>query len=141
MMKVKNWLCALSVIFTLSFVIEISDCYITQRHSFTGPDHLKEANSQYNKFRKKENTFFKSSTKYPRLDSSKEKRWSLQHQDSVVEDRIHSSYFFPIFPQFYDVDYNDVWNFLKNTDTIIFFIAVHLIEVSKTNGKMDLFGI
>ena len=136
-MKVKNWFCALSIIFTLSFVIDISDCYITQRHSFIDPDHLKEEKFQYNKFKRKENTSFKSNIKDPRLDSNEEKRWNFLHKDYIGNDRIHSSYFFPIFPQFYDIDYNDVWNFLKNTDTIIFFVAVHLIEVSKTDLEKD----
>ena len=33
-------------------------------------------------------------------------------EETVGEARWMTSYIFPLFPQFYNVDYNDVWNFL-----------------------------
>ena len=51
--------------------------------------------------------------------------------ESVGEPRWMASYFFPIFPQFYDLDYNSVWNFLKRADTIGYFVVRDITAVSK----------
>ena len=52
------------------------------------------------------------------------------HKESVGEGRFMASYFFPVFPQFYDVDYNDVWNWLKSADTIGYFFFENFLDVS-----------
>ena len=52
------------------------------------------------------------------------------HKENVGEGRLMASYFFPLFPQFYDVDYNDVWNWLKRSDTIGYFIFENTLDVS-----------
>ena len=52
------------------------------------------------------------------------------NKETVGEARWMVSYIFPIFPQFYDVDLNGVWNFLKRSDTIGYFVIRDLISVS-----------
>ena len=44
--------------------------------------------------------------------------------------RFMASYFFPIFPQFYDVDYGDALNWLKRADTIGYFLFEGIGDVS-----------
>lgn len=44
--------------------------------------------------------------------------------------RFMASYFFPIFPQFFDTDYGGVWNWLKRADTIGYFLFEELGDVS-----------
>ena len=46
------------------------------------------------------------------------------------EARWMASYYFPIFPQFYNLNYNAVWNFLKRADTIGYFVIRDVISVS-----------
>ena len=55
------------------------------------------------------------------------------HKETVGEGRLMASYFFPLFPQFYDVDYNDVWNWLKRSDTIGYFVFENTLDVSTVN--------
>ena len=43
--------------------------------------------------------------------------------------RFMASYFFPIFPQFYDVDLNGVWNFIKDPETIEFIVGLCISNV------------
>ena len=51
-------------------------------------------------------------------------------KESVEQGRFMASYFFPVFPQFYDVDYNNVWNWLKSADTIGYFFFENFLDVS-----------
>ena len=51
-------------------------------------------------------------------------------KEGVGQGRFMASYFFPVFPQFYDVDYNDVWNWLKSADTIGYFFFENFLDVS-----------
>ena len=51
-------------------------------------------------------------------------------KESVGQGRFMASYFFPVFPQFYDVDYNNVWNWLKSADTIGYFFFENFLDVS-----------
>ena len=53
------------------------------------------------------------------------------NEETIGEPRWMSSYIFPIFPQFYNLDYNSVWNFLKRSDTIGYFVIRDIISVSK----------
>ena len=55
------------------------------------------------------------------------------HTENVGEGRLMASYFFPMFPQFYDVDYNDVWNGIKRSDTIGYFLFENTLDVSVVN--------
>ena len=54
----------------------------------------------------------------------------LSEKEDSGEARWMSSYIFPIFPQFYNLDYNSVWNFLKRSDTIGYFVIRDIISVS-----------
>ena len=55
----------------------------------------------------------------------------LHHESKDVGTaRFMASYFFPIFPQFYDVDLNGIWNFLKDPETIEFIVALVTFNVS-----------
>ena len=130
-MKAIKWLYIICTIFIFVFaiVIEICDCYIAPQHFHKKSGHLQNVASS-NNFDKRENLYHTSRFNSFKLGSIEGKRRILRKQEFVSSERIHTSYFFPIFPQFHDVDYNDVWNFIKNTDTIIFFIAVHIIGVS-----------
>ena len=56
---------------------------------------------------------------------------SVVNEETIGEPRWMSSYIFPIFPQFYNLDYNSVWNFLKRSDTIGYFVIRDIISVSK----------
>ena len=56
-------------------------------------------------------------------------------KETVGEARWMSSYIFPLFPQFYNLDYNGVWNFLKRSDTIGYFVIRDIISVSVKNFK------
>ena len=113
----------------LAIVIETCDCYIAPQHFHKNPSH--SANAAFsNNFEENENYYHKSRLNSFRFGSNEHKRRIFGKQEFVSNERIHTSYFFPIFPQFHDVDYNDAWNFIKNTDTIIFFVAVHIIGVS-----------
>ena len=47
---------------------------------------------------------------------------NLEEKETVGQGRFMASYFFPLFPQFYNQDYNSVWNFLKRGDTIGYFL-------------------
>ena len=55
---------------------------------------------------------------------------SINEKETVGEARWMSSYIFPLFPQFYNLDYNGVWNFLKRSDTIGYFVIRDIISVS-----------
>ena len=46
------------------------------------------------------------------------------------EGRFISSLFFPIFPQFYDLDYGSVFEFLAQPDTIGYFVVRDVTSVS-----------
>ena len=111
-----------------AIVIEICDCYIAPQHFPKKQGHLKDDAFSYN-FEENDNLHHKSRLNGFGLGSIEDKRRISPKQKFVSNERIHTSYFFPIFPQFHDVDYNDAWNFIKNTDTIIFFVAVHIIGV------------
>ena len=52
-------------------------------------------------------------------------------KETVGEPRWLASYVFPLFPQFYNVNYGKVWNFLKRSDTIGYFVIRDVINVSK----------
>ena len=54
---------------------------------------------------------------------------NIHGKEKAREGRFMASYFFPLFPQFYDVDYNDVWNFLKSPDTIGYFLFESFLDV------------
>ena len=56
----------------------------------------------------------------------------LSEKEYSGEARWMSSYIFPIFPQFYNLDYNSVWNFLKRSDTIGYFVIRDIISVSNS---------
>ena len=56
----------------------------------------------------------------------------LSEKEDSGEARWMSSYIFPIFPQFYNLDYNSVWNFLKRSDTIGYFVIRDIISVSNS---------
>ena len=71
------------------------------------------------------------------IDSKKELNNAVSEKETVGEARWMSSYIFPIFPQFHNVDYNGVWNFLKRSDTIGYFVIRDIISVS----RQSLFGI
>jgi len=53
---------------------------------------------------------------------------SVDKKETVGEARWMSSYIFPLFPQFYNLDYNSVWNFLKRSDTIGYFVVRDIIS-------------
>ena len=55
----------------------------------------------------------------------------VDEQETVGEARWMSSYIFPLFPQFHNLDYNSVWNFLKRSDTIGYFVVRDIISVRK----------
>ena len=111
-----------------AIVIEICDCYIAPQHFPKKQGHLE--NDAFSKnLEENDNSYHKSRLNSFKLSSIEDKRRIFPKQEFVSNERIHTSYFFPIFPQFHDVDYNDAWNFIKNTDTIIFFVAVHIIGV------------
>ena len=55
---------------------------------------------------------------------------TIDEKETVGEARWISSYIFPLFPQFYNLDYNGVWNFLKRSDTIGYFVIRDIISVS-----------
>lgn len=55
----------------------------------------------------------------------------LDNEETVGDARIVASFYFPIFPQFYNLDYNSVWNFLKSADTIGYFVLRDVSAVSK----------
>ena len=55
---------------------------------------------------------------------------TINENETVGEARWMSSYIFPLFPQFYNLDYNGVWNFLKRSDTIGYFVIRDIISVS-----------
>ena len=55
---------------------------------------------------------------------------TINEKETVGEARWMSSYIFPLFPQFYNLDYNGVWNFLKRSDTIGYFVIRDIISVS-----------
>jgi len=57
-------------------------------------------------------------------------------EESVGEARWMASYIFPIFPQFYNLDYNSVWNFLKRSDTIGYFVVRDIISVSRVRFNL-----
>ena len=56
---------------------------------------------------------------------------AMDKKETVGEARWMSSYIFPLFPQFYNLDYNSVWNFLKRSDTIGYFVVRDIISVRK----------
>ena len=70
------------------------------------------------------------------IDSTNELT-AVNEKETVGEARWMSSYIFPIFPQFHNIDYNAVWNFLKRSDTIGYFVIRDIISVS----RQSLFGI
>ena len=128
-MKIVAWLYLLSDIIVLQFVINVSDCYATDLHSYNSPKNIKNV-----KFRnvngEKNNLFHILKAENPSSYQNEEKRRVRGRKDSIVKERVQASYFFPIFPQFLDVDHNGQINWIKDTDTIIFFVAVHILEVS-----------
>ena len=63
------------------------------------------------------------------LQLDKHLQGNITDKENAGEGRLMASYFFPFFPQFYDVDYNDVWNFLKNPDTIGYFLFESFLDV------------
>ena len=67
------------------------------------------------------------------LETNNEKAPTVENKEgSVGEQRfIPASYFFPIFSQFYDVNYGGVWNFLKRADTIGYFVVRDIVAVSE----------
>ena len=66
------------------------------------------------------------------LETEEEKNeLKLFEKETVGEARWMASYIFPIFPQFYNLDYNSVWNFLKRSDTIGYFVVRDIISVSR----------
>jgi hypothetical protein len=66
------------------------------------------------------------------LETEKEKNeLKPLEKETVGEARWMASYIFPIFPQFYNLDYNSVWNFLKRSDTIVYFVDRDIISVSR----------
>lgn len=50
-------------------------------------------------------------------------------KESVGQGRYMASYFFPLFPQFFDVDYAGVWNWLKSPATIGYFLFENVGDV------------
>ena len=56
---------------------------------------------------------------------------AVDKKETVGEPRWMSSYIFPLFPQFHNLDYNSVWNFLKRSDTIGYFVVRDVISVRK----------
>ena len=56
---------------------------------------------------------------------------AVDRKETVGEPRWMSSYIFPLFPQFHNLDYNSVWNFLKRSDTIGYFVVRDVISVRK----------
>ena len=59
--------------------------------------------------------------------------------NNVGEGRAFLSYLSPIFPQFYDVDYiNDVWRFFEDPEVVQTFIAIHISNVSKHFGFIQV---
>ena len=63
---------------------------------------------------------------------------TTNEKEIVGEARWMSSYIFPLFPQFYNLDYNGVWNFLKRSDTIGYFVIRDIISVSIIHFKYKL---
>ena len=58
-----------------------------------------------------------------------EKNPQLEIREKAGTARFMASYFFPIFPQFYDVDLNGVWNFIKDPETIEFIVGLCISNV------------
>ena len=63
------------------------------------------------------------------LIENKSELIAVDKQETVGEARWMSSYIFPLFPQFHNLDYNSVWNFLKRSDTIGYFVVRDIISV------------
>ena len=132
-MKIITWLYVVIDIVIIQCLINISDCYVSHLNYDNGPKNIRNDKFQ-NRFGGEDKFFHVSDTEYTSLNLNKEKRLQGTRKDSIVKERILGpSYFFPIFPQFHDVDYNDVINWIKDTDTIIMFVAVHILEVSKNS--------
>ena len=74
----------------------------------------------------------------PSFQKDKDILDSNTHEENVGEGRLLASYFFPLFPQFYDVDYNDVWNWLKRSETIGYFLFENTLDVSAVNQSTIL---
>ena len=56
-------------------------------------------------------------------------------REGVGQGRFLAQYFFPVFPQYHNVDYNDVWNFFKSADTIGYFVFEHTLDVSSNDRQ------
>ena len=54
---------------------------------------------------------------------------NLGEKETIGQGRFMASYFFPLFPQFYNQDYNSIWNFLKRDDTIGYFLFESVSDV------------
>ena len=132
-MKTLTLLYVASYTVIIQFLTNISDCYGSHLHSDNTPKNIRTAKFQA-RIGGQDKSFHISDTERPSFNLNKEKRILGARKDSIVKERVLGpSYFFPIFPQFHDVDHNEAINWVKDTDTIIMFVAIHIINVSKNS--------
>ena len=64
------------------------------------------------------------------LTTTNQHKPKFEDEETVGEPRWMASYYFPLLPQFYNLDYGGVWNWLKRGDTIGYFVIRDIITVS-----------
>ena len=122
MEKFKLLLCVCSLLITICHVINCVGYNVHQSddvHTQNDGEYLSGTSHNVGSSRAVNNMQLNKNTKYFNGD-----------KEGVGQGRFMASYFFPVFPQFYDVDYNDVWNWLKSADTIGYFFFENFLDVS-----------
>ena len=132
-MRLSEWIGTTSlliVVFVFFYATEYSEAFQHTLHELINNDPSIVANhASY-----KQKLTHKTTAKAKTMDLDGEFR-EIYPQQKIREKagtaRFMASYFFPIFPQFYDVDLNGVWNFIKDPETIEFIVGLCISNVCR----------
>ena len=125
-MKVSRWMRCIGCVLQ-SLVIINCNYFINQltKRNREQLEHLKVGNES--KFKVTKDAILLHNKLNFQMDNHQDDK--SNEKESVGQGRYMASYFFPFFPQFFDVDYAAVWNRLKSPATIGFFVFAHVLDV------------
>ena len=130
-MKLSEWIGTTSLlmaVYVFFYTTEYSEAFQQTLHDLINNDPSIVAS--YASYERK--SIFKMTAKAKTMDSDGEFNENYPQHDvreKAGTARFMASYFFPIFPQFYDVDLNGVWNFIKDPETIEFVVGLCISNV------------
>ena len=132
-MKFSKWIGTASLLMVVCICFNTTEC--SEAFQYTLNEEINDDPSIVANYASNDQKLIlKTTAKAKTMDSDGEfsEKYS-QHEirEKAGTARFMASYFFPIFPQFYDVDLNGVWNFIKDPETIEFIVGLCISNVCR----------